>query len=103
MPGDPHKLCRPPKNAQRVFRLSETRGRGLRWVSDNGEPGLVFVGLLKPETGDPELDEVFVWMPECDCKIYGTCVRSKAFIFAGEKFQGSAQFVLVRPVKKGKR
>lgn len=81
-----HSLCRPPSGMHNVMRLGEDG----RWRKDNKLPGRAFVGLAKPDTGDPMLDDVIVWIARCSCKTYLGCPVSRGMIYAADKYGGSA-------------
>lgn len=87
----PHPLCRPPSDHTPIVRLRIDH----RWVSDNGDPGLAFIGP------DPDGDGAIVYVANCRCKNYLDCPVSRALAFAGNRY-ATATVVRRRAVRSRK-
>lgn len=87
-----HPLCRPPKGATEVLRLKENG----RWIKDDGEPGLAFVGLSGRITNTvtneitAENVDASAWVASCNCKVHGECPASKALNKACDVYDGAS-------------
>jgi len=75
-----HALCRPPKTHGAILRL---RHDG-RFVRDNGDAGLAFIGLAPENDGG-----AVIWVANCACKIYLDCPVSKALAFAANRYSSA--------------
>ena len=75
----PHPRCRPIAGHGPVLRLRDDG----RWVRDNGDPSLAFVGL------DADGGGAIVWVANCACKVFLDCPVSKALAFAANRYSSA--------------
>lgn len=54
-----------------------------RFVRDNGDPGLAFIG------SDPEDGGATIWVANCNCKVYLDCPVARALAFAADRYSSA--------------
>jgi len=81
----PHPKCRPARNSVGTVPL-RLRDDG-RWVRDNGDPGLAFVGLAADAT---DADSATIWVANCACTVYAKCPVAKALAYAADRFMSAS-------------
>lgn len=78
----PHPKCRPPRvhSDGGILRLRDDG----RFVRDNGDAGLAFIGLAPEDDGG-----AIIWVANCRCKVYLDCPVSKALAFAAGRYSSA--------------
>lgn len=80
MPRKVHPKCRPPSVHGGILRLRDDG----RFVRDNGDAGLAFIGLAPEDDGG-----AIIWVANCACKVYLDCPVSKALAFAANRYSSA--------------
>ena len=80
VPCKTHPKCRPPSVHGGILRLRDDG----RFVRDNGDPGLAFVGLASETDGG-----AIIWVANCTCKVYLDCPVSKALAYAANRYSSA--------------
>jgi len=77
-----HPKCRPPSVHPEggILRLRDDG----RFVRDNGDAGLAFIGLAPEDDGG-----AVIWVANCTCKVYLDCPVSKALAFAAHRYSSA--------------
>ncbi len=103
VPRKTHPKCRPPSVHGGILRLRDDG----RFVRDNGDPGLAFVGLAPENDGG-----AIIWVANCACQVYLDCPVSKALAHAADRYSSATvvrrrtsrlKLDRVRKLKKRKR
>ena len=55
-----------------------------RFVRDNGDAGLAFIGLAPENDGG-----AVIWVANCTCKVYLDCPVSKALAYAADRYSSA--------------
>ena len=78
------RLCRPPRDATNVLKLSNNG----RWIVDDGKPGRAFSGEHKDtKTTNPDFSGwPTAWACECACDFDHRCNFEKATDKTAERF-----------------
>lgn len=80
VPCKTHPKCRPPAVHGAILRLRDDG----RWVRDNGDPSVAFIGLAPENDGG-----AIIWVANCACKVYLDCPVSKALAFAANRYSSA--------------